>query len=125
MRAAYGHVWKTPRPAAAEHRVPAALFLDAAGTFLLPAENVPDVYLRYARPHGVRRNAEDVLQVSIGLPVCGPVAFVHSAVPAAREVHSLSFHAVLSQWAANICNKCAQHCAVTLHLDSSCHMAKA
>ena len=52
MRASRGHIWKPPQAALAEARRPDALFLDAAGTFLLPAENVPDVYLRSARRYG-------------------------------------------------------------------------
>jgi REG-2-like HAD superfamily hydrolase len=40
---------------------PKALFLDAAGTFLTPAENVADVYLRYGRPAGISLAPEAVL----------------------------------------------------------------
>lgn len=46
---------------AAGPRRPKALFLDAAGTFLIPSESVSDVYLRYARPHGVTAPPRDVL----------------------------------------------------------------
>lgn len=40
---------------------PKALFVDAAGTFLVPSEEVPDVYLRYSRPHGISPPPGDVL----------------------------------------------------------------
>ena len=46
---------------AAGPRRPKALLLDAAGTFLIPSESVSDVYLRYARPHGVTAEPRDVL----------------------------------------------------------------
>jgi hypothetical protein len=44
------------------HHRPAALFLDAAGTFLIPSEPVADVYLRYGAPRGVTLDAQQVLQ---------------------------------------------------------------
>lgn len=38
-----------------------AMLVDAAGTFLIPTEQVADVYLRYARPHGCMLEEGEVL----------------------------------------------------------------
>lgn len=43
------------------HQRPKALFLDAAGTFLIPSEGVADVYLRYGAPYGVTLTPQEVL----------------------------------------------------------------
>ena len=63
-------------------RRPAALFLDAAGTFLLPSENVSDVYLRYSRRYGVDADPALVLRrfrAAYNAPCAGPIRYVGGA----------------------------------------------
>lgn len=78
-----------PPLASAAPRRPKALFLDAAGTFLIPSEPVTDVYLRYSRPHGVDLPAETVLarfRQAYNAPWAGRLRYVGAAQDFWRRV---------------------------------------